>query len=38
MDLCYWFKFLAMKNAGLCYATGITISGKNSLLIKMFTF
>lgn len=37
MDLCYWFKFLAVKNFGLYYATGITISGKNfSMLIKVF--
>lgn len=37
MDLCYWFKFQAVKNAGKCYVTGISISGKNfSMLIKMF--
>lgn len=39
MDLCYWFKFLAVYNVGKYYATGIAIFGKNfSMLIKVFMF
>lgn len=37
MDLCYWFKFLVVKNFGFYYVIGIIIFGKNFfMLIKVF--
>lgn len=31
MDLSYWFKLLAVKNVGLCYAIGLLYLGRSSL-------